>query len=257
MLQTRSNMSVELKKMSVLIHQDGLSFFIYSSSGVQDIISKSFKHESNPIEILREIETAFQNEELLNQSFNLVNLIYHHPIFTGVPVAVYHKDHESDYLKYNTRILETDIISTDDAVETLNYKTVYIAYSNINNYFFDKYGDFDYYHYTTLALQQHISLPLKNRSTVIIDLKESHFYISIFEKGKLKLHNCYPHQTIEDILYYTLFTAQHNKMDPETMELKILAPTKDEALYELLYTYVRNVSYIIDSKSYLNKIICA
>ncbi|WP_438961910.1 DUF3822 family protein [Nonlabens sp.] len=249
-------MSEELKKMSVLIHQDGLSFYIYSSSGVQDLISKSFKHESNPIEILREIETAYQNEELLNQLFEQVSLIYHHPIFTGVPVSIYHEDHESDYLKYNTRILETDIISNDDAVQSLDYKTIYIAYSNINNYFFDKYGDFDYYHYTTLALKQHISLAQKNNSIIILDLKESHFYISIFVNGNLRLHNCYPQQAIEDILYYTLFTAQHNQLDPETMELKILANTKEKTLYDLLYTYVRQVSYVTDATSYLEKILC-
>ncbi|MGJ8684461.1 MAG: DUF3822 family protein [Nonlabens sp.] len=242
--------------MSVLIHQDGLSFFIYTSSGVDHTIVKSFKHESNPIEILHEIEMVYEQNSLLTDSFDEVNVVYHHSIFTGVPASIYDENHHSDYLKYNTRILETDVISTDDVIEALDYKTVYIAYSNINNYFFDKYGDFNYYHYSTLALLQHSQKASIDKSHIILDIKQSHFYITIFEKGTLKLHNCYPHQAAEDILYYTLFTAQHNNLDPELMDLQLIAASKDEALYDLLYTYVRNVSYVLDSKAYTEKILC-
>ncbi|MEP1855896.1 DUF3822 family protein, partial [Nonlabens ulvanivorans] len=85
---------------------------------------------------------------------------------------------------------------------------------------------------------------------------ESQFYITIFEKGNLKLHNSYPHQAAEDILYYTLFTAQHNQLDPENMALKIIASTKNDAVYNLLYTYVREVNYVIDSNTYIEDILC-
>tara|TARA_R110002012_G_scaffold321068_1_gene547288 strand:+ start:630 stop:1403 length:774 start_codon:yes stop_codon:yes gene_type:complete len=256
MPQAQSNMSIMYKKMSVLIHQDGLSFFIYSSTGIESRILKSFKHESNPIEILQEIENTYLNEEDLNQRFDEVTVIYNHPIFSGVPSSIYDEQHQSDYLKYNVRLLETDVISTDDAIEVLDYKTVYIAYTNINNYFFDKYGDFNYYHYSTLALQKHYSRNDQSKSEVILDIKESQFYITIFDKGILKLHNSYPHQAAEDILYYTLFTAQHNQIDPESMDLKIIASAKNDTVYELLYTYVREVSYVIDSNTYLEDILC-
>ncbi|WP_397300048.1 DUF3822 family protein [Nonlabens ulvanivorans] len=252
----QSNMSAMHKKMSVLIHQDGLSFFIYSSKGIENRILKSFKHESNPIEILQEIENIYETEVNLNQQFEEVTLIYNHPIFTGVPSSIYDEQHQSDYLKYNVRLLETDVISTDDAIEVLDYKTVYIAYTNINNYFFDKYGDFNYYHYSTLALQKHYSRNDLSKSEVIIDIKESQFYITIFEKGNFKLHNSYPHQAAEDILYYTLFTAQHNQLDPENMALKIIASAKNDAVYDLLYTYVREVNYVIDSNTYIEDILC-
>ncbi len=253
---TKNNISTEYKKMSVLIHQDGLSFFIYSPDGVEETISRTFKHESNPIEILHEIEMVYELETQLNVSFEEVNVVYHHSIFAGVPGSIYDANHHSDYLKYNTRILETDVISVDDTIVSLDYKTVYIAYNNINNYFFEKYGDFNYYHYSTLALQKHSENIESSTSSIIIDIKKSHFYITIFEKGILKLHNCYPHQAAEDILYYTLFTAQHNQLDPELMDLKIIATSKDDALYDLLYTYVRNVSYQMDSKTYLEQILC-
>ncbi|EAS18985.1 hypothetical protein BBFL7_00431 [Flavobacteria bacterium BBFL7] len=256
MPQVQNNMPTMHKKMSVLIYQDGLSFYIYSSTGIEKRIFKSFKHESNPIEVLQEIENIYDIEEELNQSFEDVTLIYHHSIFSGIPGSVYTENLKSDYLKYNVRLLDTDIISTDETIETIDYKTVYIAYSNINNYFFEKYGDFNYYHYSTLALKKHLSEIDLRKSEIILDIKTSHFYISIFENGKLILHNCYPHQAAEDILYYTLFTAQHNQLDPETMDLKIIAETKNNTIYDLLYTYVREVSYVNDSNSYIENILC-
>jgi len=256
MLQTKSNILSNTKEMSVLIHQDGLSFFIYSSNGLIDSIIKPFKHESNPIEILHEIKMTYEQESKLNITFEQVTIIYHHAIFTGVPSSIYNENNQADYLKYNTRLLDTDIISVDDSIEPLDYKTVYIAYSNINNYFFEKYGDFNYYHYSTLALHQHYLKTNNSNPEVILDIKDSHFYITIFENNALKLHNCYPHQALEDILYYTLFTAQHNGMDPEIMDLKILSPKKNDALFNLLYTYVRNVSYVLNSKKYIENILC-
>ncbi|PQJ32709.1 response regulator [Nonlabens arenilitoris] len=256
MPQAQNNMSTTHKKMSVLIHQDGLSFFIYSSMGVERHILKTFKHESNPIEILQEIENIYEIEKDLNFKFKEVTLIYNHSIFTGVPASLYNENNQSDYLKYNVRLLDTDVISTDDAIEALDYRSIYIAYSNINNYFFDKYGDFNYYHYSTLALQKHYSVNDSLKTEIIIDVKESQFYITIFEKGSLLLHNSYPHQAAEDILYYTLFTAQHNHLDPEHMDLKIISSTKNDAVYNLLYTYVRNVSYVVDSNTYIENILC-
>lgn len=250
-------MSLEHKKMSVLIHQDGLSFFIYSQDGLLNQWNKPFKHESNPIEILQSIELVYEQEPLLNTALTQVTLIYHHSVFTGVPASIYDENYESDYLKYNTRLLETDVISADHAIDSLDYKTVYIAYSNINNYFFDKYGDFNFYHYATLALAAHYEQLEKNETVVILDVKASDFYLTIFDNGILKLHNIYPQQAIEDILYYTLFTAQHNGLDPETLDLKIITSEKNEQLFDLLYTYIRHVSYLEDSHTYLQKILCA
>lgn len=255
MPQTKTNIVDISLKLSVLIHQDGLSFFTYNSNGKRFSKDYSFKHESNPIEILKEIESIYENEDFLKDSFSKVSLVYHHPVFTGVPQEIYQEEHQADYLKYNTRLLETDVISTDDVITPFNYKTVYIAYSNINNFFFDTYGDFDYYHYSTVALEKHATVS-KDNCQVILDIKPSHFYLTIIEKDKLVLHNIFMHQAIEDILYYTLFTLEHNHKSPEEVQLQIITRQEDEKLFDLLYTYVRNVSYVENASNYIESILC-
>ena len=69
-------------------------------------------------------------------------------------------------------------------------------------------------------------------------------------------HNLFPHDAIEDILYYTMFTTHHNDLDPETMKMIVCAEQKEEKLFNLLYTYVRYVDDTKDYPNYLEQIVC-
>jgi hypothetical protein len=240
-------------RLSVLIHQDGLSFYIHSSSEIGSTVVVPFKHASNPIEILKAIEESFEKEKLLAQDFDQVKLVYHHDIFTLVPNELFQEEHAADYLKYNTRLLQTDTVSVDDHISSIEAKLVYVAYSNINNYFYEKYGDYSYFHYSTCSLPQ-LS---KRKNGVFIEVMKSHFYLTVFENGNLIAHNLFHHEQVEDILFYTLFAAEQNQLDPETIQLTIIQPEEDQVLFELLYTYIRNVEFISDYPTYLSLLICA
>lgn len=241
------------KSLSVLIHQDGLSFYIYTSSGIESSFSRSFKYASNPIEILKSIEECYEKEAILGQEFEKVRLIYHHEVFTLVPVEFFEEAHAADYLKYNTRLLQTDTISVDESIPQTGAHLVYVAYSNINNYFYEKYGTYSYFHYSSLSLPQ---LAHKNDG-LFIEVMESHFYVTLFKEGILIAHNLFQHEQIEDILFYTLFAAEKNGLDPEIVPLTILQKEENKELFDLLYTYVRNVEVLPDYQTYLSQLICA
>ncbi len=244
-------------KLSVLIHQDGLSFLCYNAVHIIDRWDYSFKYDSNPTEILEEIQKAYQdNEKLRKLEVDQVTLIYHHPIFSGVPASLFVEEHASNYLKYNNRLLETDVISYDEAISTIDYQTVYIAYSNINNFFFEKYGDFNFYHYTSLALNTWHKKYNDVHNAVILDVKESHMYLSLFNNGSLILHNVYQHDAIEDILYYTLFASEHNGLQPDQINLFLYQTQPSKDLYDLLYTYVKEVNVVIGAPQIIEQILC-
>ncbi|WP_194850594.1 DUF3822 family protein [Nonlabens antarcticus] len=242
-----------INRLSVLIHQDGLSFYIHTSSEVISVFNKSFKHASNPIEILTAVKDCFEKEESLKADFESVKLIYHHDIFTLVPSDIYQEENAADYLKYNTRLLQTDTVSVDENLPAINANLVYVAYSNVNNFFYDRYGDYSYFHYSTLCL------PVLNTRPdgVFIEVMPSHFYLTIFSDGILVAHNLFQHEQVEDILFYTLFAAEQNQLDPETVHLTIIQPEINQQLFNLLYTYVRHVAYIDDYPKYLQTLLCA
>ncbi len=252
-LQEETSNTNQSYRLSVLIHQDGLSFYIHTSNRLVSSIDRSFKHASNPIELLLSIEECFSTEQALNQEFEDIKLIYHHDIFTVVPTDLYEEQHTTDYLKFNTRLLQTDTISVDEGLKDVNIHLVYIAYSNINNYFFEKYGNYSYFHYSSLQLP----LLQEKGNGIYIEVMESHFYLTVFEDGVLLAHNLFASETVEDILFYTLFSMQQQQLDPETQSLYILQKVRDNDLYDLLYMYVREVEFMGDYDNYLTNLICA
>ncbi len=251
-IATRTN-SNNRKSLSVLIHQDGLSFYIHTREQILSTIKRSFKHASNPIEILKSIEDCFEKEADLNQNFDQVKLVYHHDIFTLVPTELFEESHAADYLKYNTRLLQTDTLSVDEELADTGAHLVYVAYSNINNYFYEKYGSYSYFHYSALTLPQLGNL----EDGLFIEVMPSHFYLTIYNDGKLIAHNLFQHEEVEDILFYTLYAAEQNELDPELFRLTIIQEEKNQELYDLLYTYVREVQFLNNYPDYLKQLICA
>jgi hypothetical protein len=156
-------------------------------------------------------------------------------------------------LKYNTRLLQTDTISVDDSIAGTESNLVYVAYSNINNYFYEKYGDYSYFHYSTLSLPQLGQM----EDGLFIEVMDSHFYLTLFQEGKLKAHNLFQHEEVEDILFYTLYTAEQNHLDPELIRLTILEKEENKELFDLLYTYIRKVEVLPDYSNYISQILCA
>ncbi len=218
---------------------------------------RDFKQLLNPIELLEAIAALYNEEPVLENDFNAVTIVYNHDIFTMVPDAYFQIDKAPDYLKYNTRLLKTDVVSVDDPIENLNARCVYIAYENINNYFHDLYGAFDYYHYTSKLLQ---ALALKNKSSeylVYITLLENSFYLTLFKRKQLILHNIFTYENADDVLYFVMFSTAQNGFDPETMDTFILQNTQNQAIFDLLYRYIRKVTFVVHGEEFLKNTICA
>ncbi|WP_084692625.1 DUF3822 family protein [Nonlabens tegetincola] len=240
-----------LNELSVLIHQNGLSFFTHIGNRVENSYHKSFKYSNNPIELLQEIESIYNKEEFVNKSFSKVNIYYHHPIFTCVPNAYFDPSNSADYLKYTTQLLETDVISHDNLKELT---TVYIAYSNLNNFFFEKHGDLNYYHLSTQILKKEENIERQNHA--YLNLLPNHFYLSVYKDDKLVAHNSYPYESKEDLLYYTVFSLQQFNCDVETTVVTVKGEKIDEELFDVLYKYIRHVEKN-ENINYLKELICA
>ncbi|MGB5981152.1 MAG: DUF3822 family protein [Nonlabens sp.] len=253
MPQEKSNTLESPKRMSVLISQDGLSFYTCSNEGLDEHWEVVFENKLNPGQILKEIENEHETRPALKTQINSVSLFYHHDIFSLVPKKIFRADHAADYLKYNARLLKTDILSHDFINEEV---LVYIAFENINNYFFEKYGSFNYFHYSSKILEQIGSKKKDNATAVFIEKIKAQFYLTIFKDGSLQAHNLFLCETNEDLLYYLMFSIQQNKLDPTELNLKILGSSIDDFLIELLKIYILQVSVDKDYKNHKKQLLC-
>lgn len=233
-------------RLSVQVTLTGLSFLVSSLDGeVLFFSEKNFDTPLTPEELLLELTDAISEEEMLQGKFENVNLIYTTLNYTLVPGTLFDEDKASEYLKFNTKILGNDYISYDE-IENQNTVIVYVPFVNINNYIFEKYGTFNYYHGCTLLVKDLVNIEKHSQSTkVYLHVLEDQFECIIFTNGKLQLCNSYTYKTAEDFIYYVLFCFEQLKLNPNEVETVLCGSiTSESDLYDILYTYVRNVSFM-------------
>ena len=235
------------KRLSVQVTLSGLSFLVTNllSKELVFFSEKTLPAPISPEELLIALDTSFSETIELQEKFEEVVIIYATELYTIVPSSLFDETKASEYLKFNSKILANDFMAYDQ-LENNDITIVYIPFVNINNYLFERYGNFNYYHSNTLLLkhllskEKHYSLP-----KVYINVLEKSFDIIIINNGILQLCNSYNYNTPEDLIYYILFCFEQLKLNPDTVDTILLgAIEKDDDNYNMLFNYVRNVSFL-------------
>lgn len=232
-------------ELSIQISLSGLSFCVLEKEKKTITFLKHvhFEKKINPHDLLDKLKHFFNTENALQSNFSNVYVIHVNEVFTLVPKPFFSEDTLADYLKFNSKILKSDFIAFDD-IEINDSVNVYVPYVNINNFIYDRFGAFTFKHFSTILIEQ-ILLFEKNAESlkVYAHINPKHFEIIVVEKGKLILFNSFDYSSVEDFIYYILFTSEQLQLNPETLELICLGDiTKDDELYTIAYKYIRNVS---------------
>ncbi len=233
-------------KLSIQASLSGLSFCITNTetNTIDYLKVFNFEKKLNPNEVLNNLDEAFESEEALKQPFSDIMVIHKNELATIVPAALFNEDNLADYLKFNNKILSTDYI-TFDKIDLNDSFNVYIPFININNYLYDRFGEFTYKHFSTIFLEQVLNAE-KNaeKPKMYVNVGNENFEIIVVENGSLKFFNSFEFKTKEDFIYYILFTSEQLKLNPETFELIFTGniDSKD-GLYIIAYKYVRFVFF--------------
>lgn len=235
------------KRLSVQISLTGLSFFILDTSSQQEIttVVRTLQSDYTPEQALLAIQDAFREETVLKEPFNDVTLIYATQLYTIVPQSLFDETRASEYLKFNSKILATDFIA-HDTLKTSEIVSVYIPFININNYFFERFGGFRYYHSSSLLLKQLLEKENATKEPLIyIHVAKSSFDMIVVENRSLKLCNTYLYKTKEDFIYYILFCMEQLQLDSDRIPVHLFGNIhKQSPLYDIVFKYVRNTSIV-------------
>ena len=207
------------------------------------IIDKSnsvYSEEINIVEILSELKNKLNKFNLSNVV--KVTLVLNNKLSVLIPNDLYEENNCLDYLKFNSRLITNDTASSD-YVEELDTHNIYIAYGNITNYLIEKFGSFEYFHYSTVLLKKLYSETLNDvKLRFYVNINKSYLNIIIFDGKKLDYINTFEYETKEDILYFILFVMEQNKMVND--ETKINLIVKKEFLeenYSYLSKFIKNI----------------
>jgi hypothetical protein len=232
-------------ELSIQVSLDGLSFCTLNSAENEVVHFKKirFPQQLDPVKILAEIEKVFETDENLSKA-NQVKLIFNNAFYSFVPATLFKEENASDYLKFNTKILKTDFIAHEEIGNT-GIINVYIPYTNIINYFFEKFGEFEYQHLNSVLVQNLLTIPKADKPQIFAHIKNKQFDLVVIENGELLLCNSFSFTEKEDFLYYVLFTAEQLNLDPKRFRLILLgAISKASPLFKIAFEYIKHIELL-------------
>ena len=207
-------------------------------------VDRKLNHSTTPEELLMEIEAVIAENNALNADFSEVSVVYSTPIYSLIPSVLFDETKASEYLKFNSKILANDYVA-HDVLENLGITVAYVPFMNINNYFFEKYGSFNYYHSISILLKNIVEKEKYSLPRMYLNFQQNSFDCLILKDGTLQLCNTYHFNTPEDFIYYTLFSMEQLKLNPETLSVFLCGDIeKNDPNYNTAYTYIRNLEFL-------------
>ena len=235
------------KKLSIQVSLTGLSFCCFDTlnntvTSFNEVHFDTF-HKATKIEDL--FADAFRDYPELKDSYDEILVIHNNNLSTFVPEPLFDENFLGSYLQYNTKVFETDFFAFDE-IPNYQMNAVYIPYVNINNFFIDQFGAFDYKHANSILVSKLlVASKNKDEKKMFVHINTGHFEIIVVQNQKLLLFNSFDYNTPEDFLYYILFTAEQLNLNPENIALELIGNIDTESdYYKIAYKYIRNVSLI-------------
>jgi hypothetical protein len=243
------------KKLAIQVSLNGMSFCVFDTLNDQPMVLQNIHFDSfqRSAKIEDLFASVFKENPELHHSYDEVVVIHSNNLSTFVPSALFDEEFLGSYLQYNTKVFETDFF-TFDALDKYEMNNVYIPYVNMNNYFIDQYGSFEYKHANSILVSKLLDLSKNNEERkMFVQVSENHFEIIVVQNQRLHLSNSFEYKTPEDFIYYILFTAEQLQLNPENFKLEFLgAIVETDAFYQIAYKYIRNIS-MFDVSNFKNQ----
>ena len=242
------------KKLAIQVSLNGLSFCIFDTLSNNPLIVKQihFDNFQRSAKIEDLFVSVFKENPELRHNFDEIVIIHSNNLCAFVPTALFDEEFLGSYLQYNTKVFETDFF-TFDTLDKYEMNNVYIPYVNMNNFFIDQYGSFEYKHANSILVSKLLDISKNNEEPkMFVHISESHFEIIVVQNQRLQLYNSFEYKTPEDFIYYILFIAEQLQLNPEYFKLEFLgAIVETDSLFHIAYKYIRNIS-LFDVSSFKN-----
>jgi hypothetical protein len=251
--KSEDNSSENFYKLSIQVSLNGLSFCVADTLKNAILIGEhvNFGKELSPFEVQRKLKDLFTEHKIEEMNIADVVVIHRNPLFNLVPKALFDKNELPNYLKFNAKILATDLIAHDE-IESHEMVNVYVPYMNINNFIFDRFGEFEFVHNGTILLQSLLkSAANASEAICYVNVGYRQMDMLVLSKKQLRYYNSFNFVTKEDFIYYILFTLEQLDLDPESIPLRLLGFIEEgDELYSICYEFVKNISIYVQDSGY-------
>ena len=242
------------KHLSIQLSLDGFSFCIINKTEMQIERLEHFPfidQSPTPDKLLQNVEDVFKKERALQKRYGTVNITHVNQLSTLVPKSLFDEERIRDYLKFSSKTYTNDYVVHDE-IENHDMVNVYIPFVNVNNFFLERFGSFEYKHFSTVLVNSLLNTyKFSEHPHMFAHLGERQFEILVIANDKLLFYNSFNYQSKEDFIYYILFTAEQLELNPEKFELNLAGIIDAESeLFKIAYRYVRKVGLLENRSEY-------
>ena len=228
------------RKLSIQVSLSGLSFCVFDLITHKVIAFNEVAFSDNQV-IEEQLWKAFVTFPILTNTYDEIVIIHENHLNTFVPTSLFDENYLGSYLQYNVKVFESDLFAYDK-LNTYEMNNVYVPYVNINNFLLDQFQSFEYCNSNTVLVKKLLDFSSKQaEKEVFVHLQENHFEIVILKNQELVLFNSFEYQTVEDFIYYILFTFEQLQLNPEIVPLHLLGIcNKEDEFFKIAYKYIKN-----------------
>lgn len=236
--------------MSVQINLDGLSFCIFNPAlGCIESIYHLPLQTSTPSVTEMEIRSFLRSESELKQDFDTIKVLHNNNLFAFVPKPIFSTHNLAQYLKFNIKLYDNDIISYDE-IRNVNAVNVYIPNASVNKILRETYGIFEYQHFASALLDVFLLHKSKYDEVIYAHFDSKSFHLVIFQEGKLTFFNRFSFENEMDMLYYLLFSLEQSEIDTEKVPIFLLGDIiRNSDKYRAIYNYIRHIYFLPPQKN--------
>ena len=218
--------------------------FSDSTGNIVEYVQKEFKEKLSPKKLLKKLDEIIIESEINISCVISVKLIVFNKLSTLVPKNLFDEKLSLEYLKFNSKLLKNDF-AANDLIEEIGAVNVFLPFVNVNNYLIEKFGSFHYYHYSTILIKKLLKYNTYKDSSIFANVQLNYFQILIFKNKKLQYYNNFEFKEKEDILYFTLFVMEQNKINNTKTKLLLLGDINDKSdTFKLLSKFIKNIDII-------------
>ena len=238
------------RKLSIQVSLNGLSFCVLDTITNKILAFEKvvFSTPSTPYLMLKELKAKLSQHGDIGRNFSEVVVIHKNNMFGLVPKPLFNKDELPNYLKFNAKIMANDLVAYDE-LPNQEIVNVYIPYTNVNNYIFELFGEFEFKHSGTVLISTLLSQSrTAPEPTCYVQVSGKDMEMMVASDKKLLFYNQFEYKTKEDFLYFLLFSLEQLQIDLEKIQLKLFGSIEEgDPIFDLCYQYIKNVSVFVPS----------
>ncbi|PHX62219.1 MAG: hypothetical protein CK517_01520 [Flavobacteriales bacterium] len=232
------------KKLCFEVANSNLSFCVVDMISNKIVTYKSYAIDPKNV-LEEELWKVFVENPILEAKYDDVVVLHNSNLNTFVPSSLFDPNYLGSYLQYNSKVFETDYFAFD-YLDTYDLNNVFIPYTPINNYLLDHYDTFDYKNSNSIFVKKALDFS-KNNDTkqVWVHFQEDRFEIAVTKNTNLLLFNTFTYNSLEDFIYFLLFTYEQLQLNPEIIPVQFLGAISEESdAFKIAYKYIRNCSLL-------------